>query len=346
MFDGGKAVFVVSPFAGTGPRRGRPEKIRQSNEYLDLLMRAVVDAGHTPYAPHAVLPRVLDESNPQDRERGIVAGLRQMSRQDEVWVGVKLGISGGMDREIRQGRAIGKAVLLEPHEFEPIVPPIEKPIIALEGIDASGKATHAELIRKALGPAASVFSFPAATSTSGKVIYGHLAHGWRVEPGFGECTACKLGTPNEPVIAAHDRFDSLVFQLVQSANRLENLGAVMQAAARGPVILDRWWYSAIAYGVADGLDRDFLLGLHAGLRRAFDPDYKILLDLDPKVGAERRPHARDRYERDRQLITAARGVYRELWAEMGWPIVDANRPVAEVHAEIMGILGYEGEGGA
>ena len=63
--------------------------------------------GYVPYAPHLYFPRFLSESDPDEREMGIIMGLAWLLRCDEVWVcGIR--ISEGMGREITQAKEWGK----------------------------------------------------------------------------------------------------------------------------------------------------------------------------------------------------------------------------------------------
>ena len=101
--------------------------------------------------------------------------------------------------------------------------------VVIEGLDASGKQTHSKLLAEMLG--AKRFSFPNYESVTGKAILGHLKKEW--------CAAnIKDATkPNE--------LDALVFQALQTANRLEVQPVIEMALRVGPVVFDRYWQSAV-----------------------------------------------------------------------------------------------------
>ncbi len=61
------------------------------------------------------------------------------------------------------------------------------------------------------------------------------------------------------------------------------------------VVCDRYLASSVAYGEAQGLGAEWLLGIQAGLPR---PDVTVLLDIPPEVSATRKSEDRDKFERD------------------------------------------------
>jgi hypothetical protein len=62
--------------------------------------------------------------------------------------------------------------------------------------------------------------------------------------------------------------------------------------------------------------------IHRGLPRA---DRWVLIDLDPRVGFERRPERRDRNERDLEKLLKVRGAYLGIFTER----VKREHPLAE-----------------
>lgn len=76
-------IFVCSPLRGPD---GQP-----SAENIALarrLMRAVFDAGHSPFVPHLLYPQVLTES-PEDLKRAFEANYAFLGVCDEIWVFAK-----------------------------------------------------------------------------------------------------------------------------------------------------------------------------------------------------------------------------------------------------------------
>lgn len=187
-------------------------------------------------------------------------------------------------------------------------------LIAIEGIDQSGKATQSALLAEWLGGrgrAVHTVSFPDYQTPIGRQIDAFL-HG-------------AAGLPPE---ARH---------LLFAANRYERRADLAARLAAGEtVIADRYSASGIAYGMALGLAREWLANLEARLPCA---DATVLLDADPAATRARKVGAADAYERDLPLLTGVRAAYRELARAEGWIVVDAQLAVAEVHARIVAALG-------
>ncbi len=189
-------------------------------------------------------------------------------------------------------------------------------IICLEGLDASGKQTQSKLLAESLN--ATLFSFPAYDAPFGAEIRGHLKRDWS-----------SVG-PEAPDKRA--KLDAMVFQCVQLANKAAVAPDILAAAAKGHVVLDRYWPSACVYAVEDGFtDVELLIKMHQVLPQ---PDMFILLDV-PMEEVQRRLEARarekDRYELQPLATVAARlERYRRLWLHAGWKIVDGTGTRDEV----------------
>jgi dTMP kinase len=208
-------------------------------------------------------------------------------------------------------------------------------MVVLEGGDAVGKATQTKILAEAIG--AQLFSFPNYNSTTGKAILGNLHGDWGV-------AGCDDWSAGRGIMFEDCReTNALVLQSLMAANRYEVAGEIDDLLGMGRhVVCDRFWMSGLVYGMADGLDRDWLLRVHESLPQ---PDLWILLDADPKVSIERRPERRDRYERDdkaefrRQLyLEEFRKNDRDVVPWTPWRIVDAVGTVDEVSARIQQIV--------
>jgi dTMP kinase len=130
-----------------------------------------------------------------------------------------------------------------------------------------------------------------------------------------------------------------------TVNRLEVQPAIAEALGRGPVVLDRWYASSLAYGAAEGLDAAWLATISATL---LEPDLTIWLDVDPVVAAARRP-ARDLNESDLDKQRRARAAYQQLFmaGRERWVRIDASAPLREVcGAATKAILAHVVEHGA
>lgn len=179
------------------------------------------------------------------------------------------------------------------------------PLIAVEGVDASGKASATAALvaklREAGYTEARSFSFPDYTTDVGKMLLAHLKGDWDARP-----SEQPLVWELEP----HQRVtDMTVRQCMMTMNRLECQPQVEAALQRGPVVLDRWYASSIAYGAAEGLDPAWVRTISATL---LQPDLWLLLDAPPEVTSLRRP-ARDKNESDLAKLRRVRQEYGTLW---------------------------------
>lgn len=198
--------------------------------------------------------------------------------------------------------------------------------IVIEGPDGCGKSSHAAKLTERLK--AKFFKFPNKDSVSGKLIYEHLEHKWN----------SVFRQDGKDVLDEHV-LNALVFQSLQSLNRLELANDIIKADISGNVVIDRYWPSGYAYGKADGLDGDYLIKVHEILPQ---PDLFILLDIDIKDSVERRPDRRDRYEANIPFMEKVMANYRELWSRnlfpSKWEVIDARGTPEQTAQRIEGAV--------
>lgn len=182
-------------------------------------------------------------------------------------------------------------------------------LIAFEGLDQSGKETQARHLRARIEQEdrrARAVSFPDYDTPIGQEI----AKALRGEQDFG---------PD-------------VMQLLYIANRFEHRQRLELWLKAGDVVLcDRYCASSVAYGEAQGLDPEWLAQVQRDLPR---PAVTVLLDIAPETAIRRKAAGRDRYERDRLLLTRVRESYRRQATQPGWVLIDGERPEDEVTAAV------------
>ena len=187
-------------------------------------------------------------------------------------------------------------------------------LIAIEGLDQSGKATQAQLLRDQLrqgGTRARLVSFPDYGTSIGEEI----ARALQGERDYG---------PE-------------VMQLLYIANRFERKADLERWLDGGLVVVcDRYVASSVAYGEAQGLDVDWLTQTQRFLPA---PDVTILLDIAPELAVGRKATGRDRYERDLALLGRVRESYLRQTEQAGWVRVDGDRSTGEIAAELSAMLG-------
>ena len=178
-------------------------------------------------------------------------------------------------------------------------------LIAIEGLDQSGKETQARHMRTRIeqaGRKVSLLSFP---------DYG-----------------TPIGQEIEKALQGQREFGADVMQLLYVANRMEHKPRLELWLANGHVVVcDRYRASSVAYGEAQGLDPVWLDDIQ---RHLPPPDVTILLDIAPETAVRRKATGRDRYERDLALLERVRQSYRRQATEHGWVVVDAERSKDEV----------------
>lgn len=106
-------IYVISPFRGDIPTT------RDANRWrAQQICRAIMGAGHLPFAPHLFFPQFLDDDDPEQRAKGIMWGheLLMYGGFERAWYYPKRGgpiedtISMGMQEDIDAARAAGIVV--------------------------------------------------------------------------------------------------------------------------------------------------------------------------------------------------------------------------------------------
>lgn len=203
--------------------------------------------------------------------------------------------------------------------------------VVIEGCDAVGKNTQAKLLAERLQPSA-LFSFHRYDTPLGALIKAHLVGKvrldvWHESGMLYSSPICSWERANE---------DPLMFQCLATIDKYDAANDIRAAQADGKhIICDRYTQSALAYGLADGLDEAWLRRIQSSLPV---PDLNLFIDVSEEEALRRRPQLRDRYEKDREKQRKVRGIYRSVWSTGGpgrWETIDGHGSVEEVHEAIM-----------
>lgn len=210
------------------------------------------------------------------------------------------------------GCAIGS--LGPPSTEAPLEPSLNPGVlVAIEGIDGAGKTTQANLLRNALRDHLPVV----LTKQPSNGVYGERLRQTAL-------------TGRLPPLA------ELALFLVDRGEHVQSV--VEPGLARGAiVILDRYYYSTVAYQGARGLDPDDLLTMNRAI--APPPDLLIVLDVDPQVGLDRvasRGDKADHFE-DLEALATARGIFDAIDEPFAVHI-DSEQPIADVQRAIRDAL--------
>jgi dTMP kinase len=204
--------------------------------------------------------------------------------------------------------------------------------VSFEGIEGCGKTTQIALLSEYLTKRAiphAITREPGGTSV-GEGIRRILLHSDTIHL----TTAAEL----------------LLFYASRSQNIAEKIAPALE---RGDmVVCDRFYDASMAYqGYGRGIPLEFIGAMTDLVCDGYKPEVTILLDIEPAIGLERaraRNHQRadteDRFEaEDLEFYKRVRNGYLDLAARDVRRIkqVAANRPIEQVHNDILKILGLK-----
>ena len=182
-------------------------------------------------------------------------------------------------------------------------------LIAIEGIDQSGKATQTEMLAGKIedaGYTVCTMGFPIYETGVGALIREHLV--------------------------GHERYDPTTLQLLHTTNRFEVRQSILDRLTEyDAVVLDRYVGSGEAYACVQGVDTEWLRHVAEPLPKA---DATFLLDIGPSESARRKKENRDVYERDLGLLARVRDEYLRMAERESWTVVAAD---AEPETVLVGL---------
>jgi dTMP kinase len=182
-------------------------------------------------------------------------------------------------------------------------------LIAIEGLDQSGKETQARHLRARL-------------EADGRKVHGLSFPDYETP----------IGQEIRKALAGEREFGAEVMQLLYVANRFEYKPRLDLWLGSGAVVVcDRYRASSVAYGEAQGLDPDWLEDIQRSLPAAA---ITVLLDIAPETAVQRKQTGRDRYERDLGLLSRVRESYRRQAKRHKWIVIDGEQSKDAVEAAI------------
>jgi dTMP kinase len=188
-------------------------------------------------------------------------------------------------------------------------------IIVIEGTDKAGKGSQSRMLAetlKASGKVCVILDFPDYTTSVGMEIKAFL----------------------------EGKRDYLpeVEHLLFSANRWEKRKEIESMLENGTIIvMNRYWQSNLVYGVANGMDANWLLGLDKGLPKE---DIVLVILVNPSISAKR-AETQDMFESDSQLAAKAYRNYLKFAKQYRWKVVDGSKSKEQVHQEVTKIIRKE-----
>ena len=185
--------------------------------------------------------------------------------------------------------------------------------ICIEGLDASGKTTHARRLVRNLRRR----GFDAVYTT---------------EPSRGE-----IGRfVRKYILQRKRRVPSVVEALLFAVDRVDHVEKEIKPALEGGkiVVSDRYVYSSLAYQGAAGLDLKWIEGVN---RLALPPDLAIYIDVPPEVVVKRMRREKSVMER-LETQRRVREVYMKFVEKGKLVSVDGNRRKDEVARDILAVV--------
>ncbi len=190
-------------------------------------------------------------------------------------------------------------------------------LIIIEGLDKSGKTTQSKLLfnfyEKVYPGQVSLMNFPDYTTRIGREIKLFLQE--------------KVEYTNE------------VKHILLSANRWEKKSEIEILREQNRIIiLNRYYQSNLAYGLANGLNFKWLFNLDNGLPKE---DVVIVLDIDPAISYKRgidNDFILDKFERDKIFLERARQNYLDLAKKFKWNVINSDSDTNSIFEKIINII--------
>lgn len=193
--------------------------------------------------------------------------------------------------------------------------------ITLEGVDGAGKSSHIPNIIACL------------------TENGHRVVSTR-EPG-----GTALGEKLREILLFDDMHPETETLLMFAARREHLSSVIVPAIAEGATVLsDRFTDASFAYQAgAKGVSVNKLSQLETWVQGDLQPDHTLLFDVPVEVSMQRLADARspDKFERQQaDFFNAIRNTYLARAAQFPkrFHIIDANRPFAEVQAQVQAVV--------
>jgi len=191
-------------------------------------------------------------------------------------------------------------------------------LIVLEGIDGVGKTTQADAITQFV-------------EESGRTVVRSR------EPTMGKYGARLRRSMQEGRLSASEELDLFL------RDRGEHVETLIEPslAAGSVVLLDRYYFSTVAYQSLRGFDAEALLAQNEAFAPA--PELLLVLDMDPRVGLargrSRSGQAPDSFEVPEDLQQSRR-IFLELASRYGYAhVINADQASEQVTSDILKVVG-------
>jgi dTMP kinase len=146
----------------------------------------------------------------------------------------------------------------------------------------------------------------------------------------------RIGKEIRAFLLGKRKYPDQLKHILFAANRWEKIHDIENPLTNNKIlIVNRYTESNLAYGLANGLELNWLASLEKGLPLT---DMVILLDAPTSTVRSRRLHSQDTYEANSRLQEGAGVAYLRLARKFEWEIVNAADDVKEVQKQIRTIV--------
>jgi len=191
-------------------------------------------------------------------------------------------------------------------------------IIVIEGLDKSGKTTQSNLL----------FNYLNKKEPDNVVLMSFPDYSTRI------------GNEIRAFLDGRVSYNNETKHILLAANRWEKKQDIENFLNKGKtVIMNRYYQSNLAYGLANGLQIEWLENLDNGLPKE---EITIILDVLPEVSIRRvesNNFTPDEFERNSEFLFKARNEYLRLAKTLNWKVLSSDVPQSILFNSIIKILG-------
>ena len=183
-------------------------------------------------------------------------------------------------------------------------------LMAIEGLDGSGKTTHAHILNENLQK------------------QGYNSEYTR-EPSIG-----KIGRfIQSNILYSDDMTQPVIEALLFAADRIDHIKNFVEPRIHsGKIIIsDRYIYSSLAYQGARGVNLEWLKRIN---EFAPKPDIGFYIDVTPEVALGRKKGARSVFEK-MEFQVKVRDIYLEFVRTKELNLINGNAPINQVQEELL-----------
>ena len=193
-------------------------------------------------------------------------------------------------------------------------------LIVIEGLDKSGKTTQSKML----------FDF-----------YDEIYPGNVSLLSFPDYST-RIGREIKLFLEGRVKYNNEVKHMLLSANRWEKKSEIESLREKDNiVIINRYYQSNLAYGLANDMNFEWLVNLDYGLPKE---DIVIVLDIEPAVSYKRsfdNGFVLDEFEKNRNFLEKARKNYLDLAKKFNWIVMDSDSDANSLLESITNIIEIE-----